>query len=35
VSPGSHSVSVKSDAGEQARGVMVKAGEESKVRFVF
>jgi len=33
--PGPHTVSVKSEAGEQARGVAVKAGEEAKVRFVF
>ena len=35
VPPGPHNVSVKSDAGEQTRGVTVKVGEESKVRFVF
>ncbi len=34
-SPGPHSVSVKTESGEQGRGVTVKPGEESKVRFVF
>ncbi len=33
--PGPHTVSVKTEAGEQGRGVTVKAGEEAKVRFVF
>ncbi|MFO0588474.1 MAG: protein kinase [Polyangiaceae bacterium] len=33
--PGSHTVTVKTDAGEQSRGVSVKPGEEAKVRFVF
>lgn len=35
VPPGPHTVTVKSDAGEQSKGVTVKVGEESKVRFVF
>lgn len=35
VPPGPHTVTVKSDAGEQSKGVVVKVGEESRVRFVF
>jgi hypothetical protein len=35
VPPGPHVVGVRSDTGEQSRSVVVVAGEDARVRFVF